>query len=129
MGARIESLFSPRDVVGGDPSLLLDIFEVLAGGAPKAPHAVLAVLGHTPDDPGQLAAPLLGELREGQPDDASVVARRQSQLGVLDRPVDGVDVAGIVRRDEQLSGFGDRETRQLLQCHGHTVGVHGEMLE
>ena len=47
-----------------------------------------ALLGDAVDDLDHLPAPLLGQLRDRQPDHVAVVARRQADVGLLDRFLD-----------------------------------------
>ncbi len=70
-----------------------------------------------------LLAPLLGQLRHRDADDLAVARGIQTQLGLHDRPLDGGDLAGVVRRRGDQRRIRHRQVGHLVERHRAAVVV------
>ena len=77
----------------------------------------------------QVAAALLGQLRDDQPDDLAVVAGRQAQVGLQDGLLDGADGAAIPGPDHEQARLGHGDAGQLVQGCGGAVVVDLQALD
>ena len=61
----------------------------------------------------QLPTALLGELRHGHPDQGAVIAGVQPEIRVANRGLDGAELIGFVRLDDDKARLGDVDAGQL----------------
>ena len=103
------------------------VHRVLAGTADA--HA--ALFGHVLDDLHEVAPALLGELGDGQADDASVVRGIDAELGLAQGAVDILHDRGIVRLHREHARLGRGDEGDLFQRHRRAVGmdVHVDVVE
>jgi small subunit ribosomal protein S1 len=123
-----ERVGKASDVLKVGQEVTVKVIEVLAGVSSQSTHPVPAILSHAVHHAYQIKPAFLGQLREAQPDAASVIARRQPQVGDHDRLLNGGHVGGIVRGDQELACLGDGEAGQFLEPHVHPVGLDHELL-
>src|SRR3954463_3226097 len=88
VGELLECFLGAVLVVAADVALLLELAEVVHDVAPNVADRDPSVLGDPADHPDELLAALLGQLRNREADDLSVVARGQPQVGLHDRLLD-----------------------------------------
>ena len=110
------SSFSARSSSSEEISpVLLQVFELVTGGAAQVAHRHPPLLGLVLHDLHQLLATLLGELRERQADDLAVVRGVDAEVGVLDGLLDGLHVVLVVGLDHEQPRLGHVEAGQLLE--------------
>src|ERR1041385_6964682 len=110
----LDALLGPVLLVLADLALVDELLQVVDDVAPHVADGNAPVLGHPADDLHELLAPLLRELRDRQADQLAVVRRRQAQVGLLDRPLDGLERVRI----EGLHGeHPDRKSTRLNSSH------------
>src|SRR4030095_12337393 len=87
------------------------------------------VLGHLGHGLDELLAPLLGRRGQAQPDQLAVVHRAQTEVGLLDGLLDGADLAGLPRLNDQRAGIGRRHGGHLADRRQVAVIVHPDAVE
>src|SRR3954466_4393245 len=125
----LEVLFDPFELVAGDLAVLLERLELLTSVATHVPNRDPALLGPVLHYLHELLAALFGGYREGEPDDLAVVARVDTQIALLDRLLDRLDRALVVRLDDQHAGLRNVKARELLQRRFRAVVVDADLLE
>ena len=110
------SCFSARATSSSPTSLSLTILS----SASLAQRRCVAdrdpgVLGLVPGQLDVLLAPLLGQLRQRDPDDVAVVGRVDAEIGVADRLLDRGHRGLVVRGDQDHPGVRHLEGGELLQ--------------
>ena len=113
MGGLVEILLGAADLVLAGLAVLLDAVQLLHRLATDVAHRHLGVLALGLGLLDQLAATLLGQLRDGDPDDVAVVGRVHAEVGVADRVLDVAQLAGLVGLDDDQPRLGDVDARQL----------------
>src|SRR5438034_599014 len=83
-------------VVLADVAVLGEPVERVLGMTAYRPDRHLGLFTLVPRDLHQLAAALLGELREHDPDDRAVVGRIDAEVAVADRPLDRRELRRVV---------------------------------
>src|SRR5918996_5484911 len=92
-----------------------ELLEIVHDVAPDVADRHAPLLGQVFHDLDQLLAPLLRQLRDRQADQLAVVGRCQAELRLLDRPLNRLDRAGIVRLDREHAWLGHVDRRELLE--------------
>src|SRR3989441_3659975 len=113
-------------LVVGDVLGLLDPVDRLGAGAP---HGDAPLLGELVDHLHQLAAPLLGERRDGQADDGAGVGRREPQVGGEQRLLDRLEERLVPRLHGQQLRLGRRDVRHLVERHFAAVPLDPHEVE
>src|SRR5581483_3466659 len=116
-------------LVVADIALLHQLLEMLDRVAANVAHGDAAFLRHLPDHLDELLAPLLGELRDRQPDELAVVRRREPEIGLLDRLLDRLDLARVERLDRQHPRLRRADRRHVLQRGRRPVVVDLDAVE
>src|SRR5262245_7008439 len=111
----IELLLGPNDVVLAGLAVAREGVELAPCIPAGVAHRHPPVFRHVLDLLDELAAPLLGERREGESDDDPVAARVDSEVGVADRLLDRVQRPLVVRLNDKEPGFLDPDLGELLQ--------------
>src|SRR6266540_1807025 len=88
VGQLLDALLGAVLLVLPDLTLVHELLEVVHDVAADVSDGHAPFLGHPAHDLDELLAPLLGELRNREPDQLAVVGRRQAKVGLLDRPLD-----------------------------------------
>src|SRR5690606_41197471 len=70
-----------------------------------------------------LAATLLGELRDADPQNVTVVGRVHTQIRVADRGLDGAELGRFIGLDHHHARFGHGDTGHLGDRRGRSVVV------
>ena len=96
-------------------ALFLQLAQVLHHVAADVANRDPALLGDAVHHLDHLAAALLGQLGDLQADDVAVVARRQADVGLLDRFLDRPDRALVEGRHGEQAGVGGGDVGQLLE--------------
>ncbi len=109
------AVLGPPLLVVADLAVPDELLQVVHDVPADVPDGDATLLGEVPDDLDELLAPLLGELRDRQADQLAVVRGRQAEVGLLDRPLDRLDRARVVRLDGQEARLGDVDRRELLE--------------
>src|SRR2546421_7247125 len=84
----LDALLRAVLLVFADLALVDKFLEVVDRVAADVAHGDASLLGHPAHDLDELFASLLRELRDRQPDQLSVIGRRQAEIGLLDRALD-----------------------------------------
>src|SRR5919108_4308128 len=126
VGQLLDAVFRAVLLVGPDALLLLEVVDDVAADIPNRDATLLRDL---PRDLHELLPPLLGELRDRQPDDLPVVGRVEAEVGLLDRALDGRQRARIKRLDGQHPRLRDVDRRELVQRCLLAVILHGHAVE
>jgi hypothetical protein len=129
VGELLRPLLGPPLLVVAHVAVADEILQMVHDVAADVPHRDAALLGQVAHDLDELLAPLLGELRDRQADDLAVVRRRQAELGLLDRPLDPLDRAGVVRLDREHPRLGHVDRRELVERRLRPVVVHLDAVE
>src|SRR6185312_9981712 len=116
-------------VVVADVASASQLLEVLDRVAPDIAHRDAALLRHLPDDLDEVLAPLLGELRDRQPDQLAVVRRRETEVRLLDRLLDRLDRGRVERLDRQHARLRRVDRREVLERRGRAVVVDRDAVE
>src|SRR5579864_2548060 len=122
------------DELGGDlvlahMALLLDAAQVVDLVATDVAHRDARLLGLAMDDLDQVLAALLGELRDRDADQLSVVARVEPEVTLLNRLLDGAERGAVVGLDDQHAGLRDADPGDGLEWRRGPVVVDGEPLQ
>src|SRR6266498_3317576 len=133
----LEEVVDPRDMlvrellhpllgatlfIVADVPVANELLQVVHRVATHVPHGDAALFCQSAHDLDELLAPLLGQLRNRQPDELAVVRRRQPQIGLLDRPLDALDRPGVVRLNRDRARLRHVHRRELLErCHRPVV--------
>src|SRR5262249_41569186 len=125
----LEVLLGPVEVVLRAVAVLLERFEVVARLAPDVAHRDPALLGPVAHDLHEIAAPFLGQRREHEPYDLSVVGGVDAEVAGLDRLLDRLHRTLVVRRDDQHARLRHGDAGELLERHFGAVGVDLELLD
>src|SRR4051794_34642204 len=88
-----------------------------------------SLLRHVLDDLDELLAALRSEGRERQPDDLTVVARVDPQVGVAEGLLDRADRGLVVGLDGEQPRLGHAEPRELLERDLRAVVVDRQLLD
>src|SRR5215207_968318 len=107
LGEVVELLLRATDVVLTGLAVLGDAVELLLGPAADVADGHLGVLALGPRHLHQVAAALLGELREHQPQDLPVVGRVDAEVAVAHGLLDRRQLAGVVGLDDRHPRLGD----------------------
>src|ERR671924_683453 len=126
VGQLLDSLFRPMLFVGPDALLLFEVVDDVAADVSNGDPPFLRDLARDLDE---LLAPLLGELRDRQPDDLAVVGRVEPEVGLLDRALDRRERAGIERLNGQHPRLRNVERRELVERRLLAVVVHSHAVE
>src|SRR4051794_21189245 len=129
VGELLERFLGAVLVVAADVALLLELAQVVHDVAAYVAHGHATVLGDAADDSHHVLAPLLGELRDLQPDHRAVVRGRQAEVGLHDRLLDRLDRRLVVGRHRQQARLGCRDVRQLLERGRGPVVVDVDAIE
>src|SRR5687767_12326205 len=113
VGELVELLLGTGDVVLGGVAGLREPVELVAGGPAQVADGDAPVLGHALHHPDEVLAALRRELREHEPDDLTVVARVEAEVGVLDRLLDRAERSLVVRADDEHACLGHLEAGDL----------------
>ena len=84
VGELLQPVLGAVHVVGAGVAVLLELLQVVDRVAADVARGHAPLLGHVPHLLHELLAPLLGELRDRQPDQLAVVGRRQAEVGLED---------------------------------------------
>src|SRR4051812_2495714 len=114
-GHAFELLLGPLLLVLADLPVLDDALQLVHRGAAHAADGDLGVLALAARDLDHVPAPLLGELREDDADDLAVVARVDPEVGVADRALHALQLAGVVGLDDGHTGLGDLHRGELVE--------------
>src|SRR4029079_19249346 len=124
VGQLLQPVLRAVDVVRAGLAVLLEVLEpvdrVAADGAGRDP----ALLGHVPHMADEVLAPLLGQLRDREPDQLAVVRRREAEVGIEDRAIDVLHDALVERRDREHARLRDADRGQLVDRHLGAVCRH-----
>src|ERR1700733_1120936 len=101
------------------------VHDVAADVADRDP----ALLGDAVHHLDHLPPPLLGQLRDRQADHVAVVARGESDVGLLDRFLDPAQGALVEGGDGEQAGVGGGDVGQLLQRRRVAVVVDDDAVE
>src|SRR5919197_6778063 len=102
-------------VVGADVAAVPQFAQVVHHVTPDVPDGHAPLLGDVADHLHELPAALLVELGDREPDELAVVVRREPDVGLHDRLLDGLDRRGVVGLHAQQAGLGGRDRSQLLE--------------
>ena len=119
----VEFRDAASDLVFAGLAVLLDALEDVLGVATDVADGDLAVFGLALDDLDVFLATFLGELREDDADDMSVVGRVRTDVRVAQSVLDIAQGALVVGGHEDRAGLGRLERCQLLQRGRSTVVV------
>src|SRR5262245_61252153 len=111
----LDALLRPVLLVLAYLAFVDELLEVVHDVAAHVADGHTPVLGHLPDHPDELLAPLLGPLRDRQADQLAVVRRRQPEVGLLDRTLDRTERVRVERLDRQQARLRCADRRELLQ--------------
>src|SRR5579884_1705678 len=129
VGDLLQLDFGPVLVVRAGLAGLFELAQVVHDVAADVADRDAALLGDVADDLDQLLATLLGQLRQHEADHRAVVARRQPDVGLLDRPLDRLDRALVVRLDRQHPSLRRADRGQLLEGGQRPVVVDLDAIE
>src|ERR1700722_13682298 len=118
-----------RDLVLAHVAILLDAAEVVDLVPADVAHRDARFLGLAVNHLDQLLAPLLRELRDGDPDHLAVVARVEAEIALLDRLLDGTERAAVVGRDDQHARLGNADPGDALKWRRGSVVVDVQPLQ
>src|SRR5690606_18192709 len=122
----VELLLSTRTFVLADLAVLDEPVDLLLHLAPDVAHGDLAFFTLLLGELGHLLAALLGHLRNHYSDDLAVVGRVDPEVGVADRGLHRLQLAGVVRLDDHHPRFRHVDAGQLVQRSWRTVVVDGD---
>src|SRR5438270_1251341 len=97
IGDPLEILLLAAQVILGDLTLALEVLHLVLRVAPDVADGHPALLRPLTSHPDQLLAPVLGEGREGEPDDGPVVGGVDAELRSIDGLLDGGENVAVVR--------------------------------
>src|ERR1700680_154301 len=103
------------DLVLADMAVLLDAAKMVDLVAADVAHRDAGFLGLAMHELHKVLATLLGELRDGDADHLTVVARVESEIALLYRLLDGAERAAVVGLDDQHARLGNADPREALQ--------------
>src|SRR5690242_15646009 len=129
VGQLLQPVLRPVDVVRAGLAVLLEVLEPVDGVAADVAGGDPALLGHVPHLADEVLAPLLGELRDREPDQLAVVRRREAEVGLEDAALDVLHDALVERRDREHARLGDADRGQLVDRHLGAVGGHLDAVE
>ena len=129
VGALLQLGLGAALVVLADLALLLQLAQVVHDVAADVADGDLALLADAVDDLDHLAAALLVELGDLQPDHVAVVGGRQPEVGLHDRLLDHRDRALVERGQGQQAGVGRRHLGELLDRRLGAVVVDQQAVE
>src|SRR5262245_58303616 len=129
IGELLGTLFSPTLLVVPHVAVADELLEMVDAVAPDVPHGDPPFLGQVADHLDQLLAPLLRQRRDRQPDDLAVIRGRQAQVRLLQRALDRLDRARVVRLDREQPRLGHVDGGELVQGGLLTVVVHPNPVE
>src|SRR4051794_8059724 len=129
VGQLLQRLFRAVLVVGARLAGVAQLLEVVHDVAADVAQRDLALLGEPAHDLDELLAPLLGQLREDEPDERAVVVRREAEVGLHDRAFDRLDRALVVRLDGQHPRLGGRDRGELLERGLAAVVIDGDAVQ
>src|SRR5581483_3373424 len=125
----LHPLFGPMLVVGTDVPAVDEVLQVTHRVTPDLPDGDTMLLRETANHLDEVLPPLLGQLRDRKPDELAVVRRRQSEVRLLNRLLDGADRAGVERLDGEHPRFRDADGSQLLERRLRPVVVDLDAVE
>src|SRR5438270_1137333 len=96
VGDPLEVLLLAAEVVFGNLARALQVLHLVLHVAPDVADGDLALLRPLTGHPDQLLAPLLGEGREGEPDDGPVVGGVDPEFRGVDGLLDGGESVAVV---------------------------------
>src|SRR6266516_974054 len=102
-------------LVGADLALVDELLEMPHRVAADLAHGDSVVFRHIADNFYELLPPLLGELRDRQPDQLAVVRGRQAEIRLLDRLLDRLDRARVEHLHREHARLGNVDRRELAQ--------------
>src|SRR6478735_6160134 len=111
----LDALLGPVLLVAAGVTLVDQLLEVVDRVAAHVAHGDLPLLRHVAHDLDELLAPLLGQLRDRQPDQLAVVRGREAEIGLLDRPLDRRDRVRVEGLDRQQARLRRADRRELLE--------------
>ncbi len=106
-----------------------ELLEMLDRVAAHVAHGDASLLGHLPHELDELLAPLLGQLRDRQPDQLAVVRRRQAEIRLEDRLLDLLDRRRVERLDRQHPRLRRVDRREVLERRRRAVVVDRDPVE
>src|SRR5699024_3441163 len=128
-GQAVQLGLGAGDLVLTGLTVLGDPVQLLLGAAADVAHGDPGVLPLRLGELDVVAAALLGQRGQHDPDDVAVVARVHSQVRLPQRLLDRGHRALVVGADEHGAGLLDGDRGELLQRGGSTVVVHLDLLE
>ncbi|SHS81223.1 Uncharacterised protein [Mycobacteroides abscessus subsp. abscessus] len=128
-GGLVQILFRPAHLVLAGLAIFLDPVKLVVGLTPDIAQGHLGVLALALGLLDQLAAALLGELRNGDTNDAAIIARVQAQIRVADRVFDGLELVGLIGLDDHHARLGHVDTGHLRDRGRSAVVVDDDPLE
>src|SRR5579862_2261738 len=129
VGELLDAALRSALLVVADVAVSHELVEVAHHVAADVPHRDTPLLRHVPDELGELLTPLLGELWDRQPDQFAVVRRRQSEVGLLDRPLDLLDRRRVERLDREHPRLGHVDRCEVLQWRRRAVVINLDAVE
>src|ERR687890_1498230 len=128
-GQVVELLLRAAHVVLAGLAVLGDAVELLLGAAAHVADGDLGVLALGAGLLDQVAAALLGQLREDDADDLAVVGRVDAEVAVADGLLDGRQLAGVVGLDDRHARLGHGDRRHLRHRRRGAVVVDQDLVE
>src|SRR3954462_14284842 len=128
-GQVLELLLRAAHLVLARLAVLGDAVELLLGPPAHVAHGDLGVLALAAGHLDQVAAALLGELREDHADDLAVVGRVDAQVAVADGLLDGTELAVVVGLDDRHPRLGDGDRGHLRHGRYRAVVVDHDLVE
>ena len=125
----LEFLFGPGHLVFAGLPVTTDTAELFFGLATDIADGDFGVLSLGVRDLDQIAAAFLRKVRDDHPDDQSVIGGVHTEIGIPDRLLHRLELAGIVGLDHGHPGLGHRHAGQLDQGGGSTVVIHDDLGE
>src|SRR5580700_10164588 len=129
MGEVVEFALGPVHVVLARVPALDHLVQGVFGVTPDVPDRDAAVLGLVPRGLDVFAAALLGQFRQDDPDDDSVVGGVDAQVAVPDRPLDGTQRVLVERLDDHHPRLRDVERGELVHRGLRPVVVDRDLAE
>src|SRR3712207_5953910 len=129
VGQLLELVRGPPHLVFGHLMALLQLAQLIMAVAADVPNGDAPFLHTLVHELGQLLAPLLVDLRQRQPDHVTVVGRRNTQVGLLDRLLDHAERATVPGLDRQQARLRHGYGGELIDRHRRAVVVDADVVD